>query len=220
VIHVDDAIDIPLLRSRADQTAPEQIREELEVPAAAMLVVMAGNIRGWKGQNVALEALAHLSPEDRKEIFIAFAGKTTPDDLAYEASLHALVERHDLHGSVRFLGFRSDIPSLFRASDVVLHCSTIPEPGGTVVLEGMSLGRVVVASKIGGPAEFLTEGTGILYDTADPAALARILLQLARNPEKRRIMGERALARAEAFYSLPIMVRGMEEVYRSLVRPR
>jgi glycosyltransferase involved in cell wall biosynthesis len=85
------------------------------------------------------------------------------------------------------------------AADVVLHTSTVPEPFGRVVLEGLALGKTVVASQLGGPSEILGPGDGLLFDPASPETLAVILRDLAHDQAARIAFGRRAAIRAQAF---------------------
>ena len=55
-------------------------------------------------------------------------------------------------------GFRADIPDVMNAWDVVVHASVRPEPFGRVILEGMLLGKPVVATAAGGVPELIDDG--------------------------------------------------------------
>jgi len=93
---------------------------------------------------------------------------------------------------VRFTGFRTDVPRLMAACDVVCHTSRVPEPFGLVVLEAMVLGRPVVATEGGGPSEIIaSDADGILVPPEDPGALARAMIALIDDPERRRTLGAR-----------------------------
>jgi glycosyltransferase involved in cell wall biosynthesis len=56
------------------------------------------------------------------------------------------------------------------------------EPFGQSILEAMACGRSVVATRVGGPPEFVPEEAGVLVDPLDEAALARALEQAATYP--------------------------------------
>jgi glycosyltransferase involved in cell wall biosynthesis len=164
-----------------------------------MLVAMVGNLRPWKGQHIAIEALAGMPASRRREIQLLIIGSSNAADAAYEQDLLARVESAGLKDQVRFLGHRTDVPDLMAASDVVLHASTEPEPFGLVVVEGMALGRPVVASSIGGPLEILDNKTGLMFSPARPDDLARHLSMLVAKPDRRRALGKAAQARAKKF---------------------
>lgn len=73
------------------------------------------------------------------------------------------------------------IPALIEASDVVCQPSLV-EPFGQALLEAMACGRSVVATKVGGPPEFVTPDVGVLVDPADDAALVDALRAAAALP--------------------------------------
>jgi glycosyltransferase involved in cell wall biosynthesis len=77
---------------------------------------------------------------------------------------------------VRLLGRvpHDEIPGLLADAHVLAQPSVL-EPLGQSLLEGMAVGRPVVATRIGGPPEFVTPDAGALVDPADEAALAAAL---------------------------------------------
>ena len=74
-----------------------------------------------------------------------------------------------------------EIPSWMVAADVVCQPSII-EPLGQSLLEAMACGRSVVATRIGGPPEFVPPEAGVLVDPTDLDALARALRLAAELP--------------------------------------
>lgn len=176
-----------------------QVRAERGVPDDALLVVLVGLIRSWKGQAVALEALSQVSAEVRGRLRLWIVGGNSEAEDAYSQGLRRQVADAGLEDTVAFLGHRFDVTRLMAAADVVLHASTMPEPFGLVVVEGLALGKIVVASQFGGPSEVLQAGEGMLFDPAQPKQLAEILTELVheKNPQLR--FQERARARAQDF---------------------
>jgi glycosyltransferase involved in cell wall biosynthesis len=74
-----------------------------------------------------------------------------------------------------------EVPTWIAASDVVCQPSLI-EPFGLAVLEAMAAGRSVVATRVGGPPEFVTAAAGVLVDPEDEGALVRALDDASRFP--------------------------------------
>jgi glycosyltransferase involved in cell wall biosynthesis len=68
----------------------------------------------------------------------------------------------------------AEVPGYIAAADVVCAPSLI-EPFGQAILEAMACGRTVVATRIGGPPEFVPDDAGILVDPLDQAGIARAL---------------------------------------------
>ena len=78
-----------------------------------------------------------------------------------------------------------EIPKRIAQSHVVCQPSLI-EPFGQAVLEAMACGRSVVATRIGGPPEFVPPDAGVLVDPLDVEALAHALRQAAALPSPNR----------------------------------
>jgi glycosyltransferase involved in cell wall biosynthesis len=74
-----------------------------------------------------------------------------------------------------------EVPAWIAAADVVCAPSLL-EPFGQSVLEAMACGRTVVATRVGGPPEFVPDGAGILVDPLDEAALTDALERAAAYP--------------------------------------
>ena len=93
--------------------------------------------------------------------------------------------RHRLEGrdGVRLLGRvpHDEVPRLLAESHVLAQPSLI-EPLGQALLEAMACGRSVVATRIGGPPEFVPPDAGVLVDPLDVDAIARALARAAALP--------------------------------------
>ena len=74
-----------------------------------------------------------------------------------------------------------ELPARIAGARVVCQPSLI-EPLGQALLEAMASGRTVVATRIGGPPEFVTDGAGLLVDPSDEEALADALRHAASFP--------------------------------------
>jgi len=99
--------------------------------------------------------------------------------------------------------YTPDMSALYRWADVLVAPSTNPEPFGMTVIEAMSYGVVAVASRLGGHLDTVTEGsTGLLFDPAQPAELARALSQLAADPEQLAHFSEASISRSRHAFSM------------------
>ncbi|HET8625082.1 MAG TPA: glycosyltransferase family 4 protein [Gemmatimonadales bacterium] len=215
VVRIYDGIDLDAVRQAGCRPRADT-RDQLQVPADAYLILMAGNLKRWKGQHVLLNAISRLPPGLRSRCYTALAGASPPEAAAYGAELRELAARYGIADRVLFLGPRGDVPALMTAADVVVHASTRPEPFGLVVVEAMALGRAVIASAAGGPAETVSPGTGELFDPSRPEDLARTLERLLGDEPTRRRLGEAAAVRAETF-SIQRNVAAIETVYAEVL---
>ena len=135
----------------------------------------------WKGQHILLKALT-LCPRDIKALLV---GEALFGEDDYVLELHQQVKQLGLQDRVRFLGFRSDIPQLMSACDLVTHTSTAPEPFGRVIVEAMLCGTPVVAAAAGGATELVNPGeNGWLCPPEDPNLLAKAILTCRNAPQQ------------------------------------
>jgi phosphatidylinositol alpha-mannosyltransferase len=88
-----------------------------------------------------------------------------------------------------------------------------------VLIEAMASGTAVIASKIAGYSDVVTNGVdGILVPPADPQALAEELQLLAHEPERLAAMGE-AGRRSAQRYAWPVVAEEVKEVYEEALEP-
>jgi glycosyltransferase involved in cell wall biosynthesis len=129
--------------------------------------------------------------------------------------LSALARGLGVGGAVHFLGPSSDPLSALRGFDVFVHPSWA-ESFPYVILEGLSLGRPIVASNVGGVGEALVDGeSGLLVPARDDSALAAALVALLDDPARRSALGEQALRRSQRF-TRSAMVQQLAGVYAEL----
>ena len=154
-------------------------------------VGVVGRLSDWKGQHVFLDAFAKAFAGS--DAVARLIGAPLFEEEGYEIELRQQVDRLGLAGRVEFRGHRDDVAAELAALDVVVHCSTVPEPFGQVVVEAMGVGRPVIAAAAGGPLEVVTDGVnGLLTPPGDAPALAAALVRLAEDPT----LGPRLVAAA------------------------
>jgi glycosyltransferase involved in cell wall biosynthesis len=173
-----------------------------------------GRLAPWKGQDVAIRALALL--DVRPSAHLVIVGDALFGEEAYAARLRALVEETGLQDRVHFLGFRSDVATLMRAVDILVHTSTSPEPFGRVIAEGMLAERPIVATAGGGAAEIVSPGvTAWQVQPNNPAELATALREVIDDPMRARAIAKAgrnsALERFTLAVTLPLIERSIEQ---------
>jgi glycosyltransferase involved in cell wall biosynthesis len=180
------------------------------------LIGLFGRLTAWKGQEVFIDALAQVPGA-----MGIIAGGSLFGEEAYAARLHRKVASMGLDVRVKFLGARSDIPALMSAMDVIVHSSTLPEPFGRVIAEGMFAGRPVVASAGGGVLEMITHGeTGFLFAPGDSLALATAIHGVLAAPANAAEVAAAGQAHAEQKFSLDAAVAQLDSIVRKFQPPR
>jgi len=147
------------------ETPRKTLRGELHLPPGP-LVGLFGRITEWKGQRVLIEALPLLPHLQAIIVGSPMFGQDA--ELDY---IKALAERLGVADRIKFLGHRPDVPRLMRAVDLVVHCSTSPEPFGRVIVEALLAGTPILAAEGGASREILGD-TAWVVKANDPKKLA------------------------------------------------
>ncbi|MBN2194791.1 MAG: glycosyltransferase family 4 protein [Polyangiaceae bacterium] len=170
-----------------------------------------GRLVGWKAVNLLLAAFSRVRNGAGLELHLFGDG---PE----RRSLEGLAERLSLRERVKFHGFLPQ-EEVARRLDAV-DCLVLPslyECGGAVVLEAMAKGLPVIATKWGGPADYLDDDCGILVEPRDReqfvAELSAAIDRIAADPELRLRMGRAGRAKVEREYDWERKVDRMLEIY-------
>lgn len=162
------------------------------------VVAVFGRLSPWKGQDVAIRAVAGL-----EDVELWIVGEALFGEDRYAGELRELVSKLGVEERVKFLGFRDDVLDLMQQADIVAHTSRAPEPFGRVVVEGMLSARPVIASRGGGAVEIVEEGiTGLLSDMGHAEDLARCIRKLADDPALAKQLATTAARQARERYSI------------------
>jgi glycosyltransferase involved in cell wall biosynthesis len=209
-----DRLDISAFTSRVKKH-PDTIRAEFNVPENAVLIGIVGNIKRWKGQLVVIDSVKLLADKGYN-LFCLIVGdhsRVLQDDLSYFAEIEGKITNNGLGNIVKLTGHRSDVPDIMNTLDIVIHASTLPEPFGMVILEGMALGKPVIAAASGGPLEIIQNDiSGILVPPGDPVRLSESVGGLISNPQKRKSLGMAAKERIQEKFS-KLDMKFLEELY-------
>jgi len=161
------------------------------MPGNCFISGTVGNLRPEKGYDVLLKALvltkAKLGDKVSWKHLIAGEGEL-------REMLTDMITDFGLTGQVVLLGRVDDVVGVLGQ----LHVFVIPsyaEGLPNAMLEAMMAGRCVIATRVGGIPEILTDGdNGLLVDPGDPGELSRALLTVVNNPYWREYMAERGRA--------------------------
>ncbi|KRB58270.1 glycosyl transferase family 1 [Rhizobium sp. Root708] len=130
-----------------------------------------------------------------------------------QSNLEALVEDLGLKSLVLFLGARTDVADLMHAADVFILPSQF-EGLPLAVLEAMSAGLPVVATRIGGSVEALGEDHAYFAEPGSARSIAEVVIRALTDADGRKAVGEAGLERFERQFTASRMVRETVDVYR------
>ncbi|WP_341312398.1 glycosyltransferase [Paraburkholderia sp. IMGN_8] len=200
--------------SRVAGTNMAALRRRLGLPEHAWVAGLFGRLAPWKGQHIALDALARLPG-----VHLVLVGAPLFGEDAYAQRLHQQAEQLGIADRVHFAGFQDDVPAWMKAMDVILHTSTEPEPFGRVIVEGMAAARPVIAAAAGGVTEIVRHRhNGWLVKPGDVAALADAIEALRAEPALAQRLAAQALADAQNEFSVDQYLQRMTQAIGQAAR--
>jgi glycosyltransferase involved in cell wall biosynthesis len=203
IVQIPNAVPIAALRERA---AAGPTREELGVPADALVVVQVARFKSQKRQLTTLRTVARL--RERLDAHVIFLGEGTE-----EARVRGEAERLGADWA-HFLGFREDVPGVLALADL----SVLPSAGEGLpmsLIESIALGTPTVATDVG-DVRWLVESTsgGICVPADDDEAFFEACSRLLGDAALRREVGARGES-AIATFDAPVMIARYDEVFRA-----
>jgi glycosyltransferase involved in cell wall biosynthesis len=165
----------------------EALRKEIGIPHGAPVVGVFGRIEWRKGQDVLVDACAHVvrRHDTLRLLIVGDCG-----DQKYGTTLHAAIHRHNLSRHVIFAGRRDDVHRLMSLCSLVVMPSRA-EALGRVLLEAWAVRRPVIGSDLEGIQEVVTQsGGGLLVPSEHPLALAQSIERLLDDAALRERLGD------------------------------
>lgn len=198
-----------------DKGVRQAVRAALGLTPADLVVGVVGNIIPRKGQIYLIRALPEVV-RHVPQVRVLLVGGVHPPK--YGVRMRQEIERLGVGAHVLWLGERTDVPYLLQAMDI--YClPTLSEMFPLAMLEAMWVGLPIIATRVGGIPEAITDGVeGWLVPPKDPAALAQALLEALTNPDERLTRGANAHARVERDFTVQTQVAKIEAILRTVAR--
>jgi sugar transferase (PEP-CTERM/EpsH1 system associated) len=190
-------------------------RANLGLPPKVVMIGSVGRLVAIKGHLTLLQAVEILVREGLDlSVALAGDGPEMPNLRDFTANSPFL------NGRVYFLGASRDIPSVLRALDIFVLPS-ISEGMSNTLLEAMSAGLPVIASRVGGNLELVQDSiTGLLFSAGDALQLSEKISSLVKSAAARRTLGASARARMLSMYRLEDMILRYRDLYSELAAKR
>ncbi len=175
-------------------------------------VVMVANLRPIKSVETLIRAAALVLKSRPETRFIILGNGPQREELAHLAS------ELGVSGKVEFAGSVDNIvPHLQSARIAVL--TSLSEGCSNAILEYMNASLPVVASRVGGNPELITDGeTGFLVQPGDAQAFAERIIHLLEHPDDAVRMGRSGRQRVEKLFSVTKMIADYESYYEKLLQ--
>ncbi|MEX2295386.1 MAG: glycosyltransferase family 4 protein [Gemmatimonadota bacterium] len=202
----------------ADVPSRHECRVALGIPSGSFAFGIFGRLVPWKGIAEFVEVAAEIVRSDPDATAFVVGSVSDGDDDYYD-TLRERVNSLGLADRIVFTGFRPDVRQAMAAMDLVVHASTEPEPFGMVLIEAMSLGRPIVATRGGGPEDIVLHGeTGLLVERGAIREMRNAIVELRENPERARAMGEKGRDRVRTNFSAEIHTSRVSRMYDELLK--
>ncbi len=184
-------------------------------PSRHFLVGTVGRLEPIKDQLTlarAFVAALQQRPDLKDRLRLVLVG-----DGQLRGAIEQVLREGEVESMAWLAGSRDDVPALLRGLDLFVLPS-LAEGISNTILEAMACGRPVLATAVGGNGELVQPGlTGTLLPAADPAAMARALIDYADDPARGRREGQAGRLRAETAFGMHAMTGAYQALYDALL---
>jgi glycosyltransferase involved in cell wall biosynthesis len=189
-----------------DEKKSNRLKDEFGLKG--IVIGAIGNLYPVKGHIHLIRAARLIVDEFDGANFVVIGKKTD-----YLNFLQEEVKRHRLTDHFLFLGFRDDIPQLMQLIDIFVLPSS-EETFSMATIEALASSKPVVATRCGGPEEIIVDGKhGFLVPIGNPEKLAKKIMELIRNPDLRRAIGEEGHKLVREKFTTEVMFDNYKRLY-------
>lgn len=184
-----------------------RLRAELRIDPDVPLIGIIARLAPIKAHELFFEAAAIVLSQIPNAQFLVIG------DGERRAELGALVESLQLTKSVRFLGWRSDMPAVYADLDVVALTS-LNEGSPVSLIEALAAARPVVSTSVGGVPEVVVDNvTGLLTPSRDAKTLASAIVTLLRDPAAARRLSTAGRRHVYPRYDASRLIDDVRDLY-------
>lgn len=187
------------------------LRKKYNIPQEAFTMIIVSRIKNLrnKGHQHLLDVLKIYEVSKKWHLVVIGKGKGFSD-------LKKKIKEYHLQDRVHLLGHKTDVENYIDIADVMVLPSYF-ETFGLVLAEGMAMEKPAVAFKVGGVPEVIEDNkTGFVVDYDNDDELVEKLAILAKNPDLCKQMGIQARKKVAKDFANRIMIKKLEEIYKSL----
>nr|QIM10622.1 glycosyl transferase [uncultured Alphaproteobacteria bacterium] len=186
------------------------------LPEDRPIISLIGRITRWKGQHLLVEAMSKIK---HKEAYALIIG-SDQGRVKYTNELKETAEKLGVADRIQFIGESFDIPALLMVSDIVLSTAVEPEAFGRAAIEGQAMGKIVLASNIGGSLENVIDGvSGRLFQSGNAQDLAEAIDWALDLPaEKKKEISDAAIKNVHDHFTKQQMCDKTIAVYKELLK--
>jgi glycosyltransferase involved in cell wall biosynthesis len=178
------------------------------------IVVGQVSVRDWKGWPDLLTAFGLVARRSRAARLLLVGCETG----AARTTIEGATREAGLASRVVTLPYRTDMPEVLAACDVVTDASWAGTGITGTLREAMAMERAVAATDCGGNRELVVDGeVGLLVPPRNPEAMAAALTRLIDDPDLRNRLGTAARQRVVEHFSTEKRIEKLEALYREVL---
>jgi glycosyltransferase involved in cell wall biosynthesis len=185
-------------------------RDRLGIPRDALVAGWVGRLSSEKGPDVMLDAIAATDSAWRLSML---------GDGREQHALHAQAAALGISARVTWHGSVADAASLFAAFDAFI-LSSRTEGTPIALLEAMAVGVPIVATRVGGVPDVVSEAEAMLVSSDHPDAIAAALQAIHRDPSNALRRADAARKRLQSHFGFESWLAAVERVYATAARAK
>lgn len=191
-----------------------ELMTKWHLPEDKKIILMPARFTAWKGHEFLLETLTKV-----KNDFCCVLVGSDHGHKAFRKKIEQLVVKKELEGKVRIVGLCKDMQTAYSIAHLVVCPSVRPEAFGRISIEAQALGKIIIATKIGGSLDTIIEDkTGFLVDVGDTQKFAELIDRVLEMSEAETdLIGDAAHKNIVENFSNEKMCRLTLDVYRELL---
>ncbi|MCG8099014.1 MAG: glycosyltransferase family 4 protein [Candidatus Thiodiazotropha taylori] len=214
IVTIHNGIDPDDVRLKVSD---QDMLQQLKIGDDFNVIGVIGNIKEWKGQEVAVRAMRKVVDAFPKTVCLLI-GDTSKEDAYYQERLKSLITELGLESNIIFTGHVKNVPDYLNVLDIMLHTSIDPEPFGRVLIEAMSLSKPLIASNDGAIPEIVEhEKTGLTFTPGDHDHLADSVIRLLQDRDYAEQIGKAGFDRLMDHFHINVNVQKTELLYERIL---
>lgn len=191
-----------------------EVRRKLNLKEGDLFLLAVGRLAHQKGFDNLIDAVpALIEKHPHLTVNICGGGALMED-------LQSQISKLGISDHVKLLGNWSNVAPLLAIADLFILSSRF-EGLSRAMLEAMAAGVPVVATKVQGVEEVITDGVhGLVVPPEDPVELSRALMHMVEHPELRKQMGAAAQKHIMSFYTTDVMFARLFDLVTNLLNEK
>ncbi len=203
-----NGLDLSIFNREPDIKA---VRKELGISENVKIIGFSARFHPMKGHLYLIDAIPEIIKEVPNVVFL-FVGEGE-----FREEIEKRVREKNVEEYIRFLGFRDDLNILTWVYDLAILPSVAYETFGWALIEAMACRKPTVATDFCGIPEVVEDGlTGILVPPKDSKALGSAIIELLKDKDRAKRMGEEGRKRVETLFTEEKMLKKTYGLYSRL----